>query len=157
MTEIRRAMRGDAARLSELNGTVQALHVVARPDVFKPTEPARLRAWFEELIDNPRARVWVAVEDAELVGYVTLLEHERAESVFCLARHWCEIDQISVQAAQRGRGIGTALMHAALAAASESGVRELEIAAWAFNTPAHALFERCGFQTRMLRFEMRIG
>jgi ribosomal protein S18 acetylase RimI-like enzyme len=157
MTEIRRAVRGDAACLAELNAAVHALHVAARPDVFKPSDRASLCVWFEALLDNPRARVWVAAELAALVGYLVLVEHERAESVFCFARHWCEIDQIGVEPEQRGRGIGSALLRTALAAAAESGVHEVEIASWAFNTSAHALFRRCGFETRMLRFEMRSG
>ena len=35
------------------------------------------------------------------------------------------------------------------------GMQNIELFSWAFNTDAHAMFQRLGFEPRMLRFERR--
>jgi GNAT superfamily N-acetyltransferase len=151
--ELRLARLGDEACLARLNASVQALHLAARPEFFKPTAADEVCAWFKALLEKPTTRCWLAEVSHEAVGYLLMCEHQRAENTFCLARRWHEIDQVSVEPAFRGRGIGRALVEAALRAASDSGVTEIELSSWAFNTEAHALFRRCGFQPRTLRFD----
>jgi len=89
------------------------------------------------------------------VGYLLMFVHEGAQNAFRRARRWCEIDQIAVDPAWRRRGIGTALMTAALQEASARGVRDVELSSWAFNSDAHAMFQRFGFEPRLLTFERR--
>ena len=45
----------------------------------------------------------------------------------------------------RGRGLGTALMQAAIDHARERGLHKLELELWPWNRAARALYERCGF------------
>jgi GNAT superfamily N-acetyltransferase len=84
-----------------------------------------------------------------------MTEHQRHETVFCRERRWHEIDHIGVEQAFRGQGIGRALLQTALAAAEETGTNDVELASWSFNTDAHAMFQRCGFSPRLLRFDTR--
>jgi GNAT superfamily N-acetyltransferase len=60
-----------------------------------------------------------------------------------------------VEEAFRGQGIGRALLQTALAAASETGTSDVELASWSFNSEAHAMFRHCGFSPRLLRFDTR--
>jgi ribosomal protein S18 acetylase RimI-like enzyme len=153
---IRRARPDDAALLGRLNAALHALHVRERPDFFKPTQPAELQEWFRSLLDRPSTRCWLAELDAAgAVGYLLMTEHQRPENVFCRERHWHEIDHIAVAEAFRGQGIGRALLQTALAAAAETGTSDVELASWWFNSEAHAMFQRCGFSPRLLRFDTR--
>jgi ribosomal protein S18 acetylase RimI-like enzyme len=46
-------------------------------------------------------------------------------------------------------------MGAALEAARARGVHDIELFSWAFNTEAQALFQRFGFEPRVVAFERR--
>ena len=46
-------------------------------------------------------------------------------------------------------------MGAVLEAARAGGVHDVELFSWAFNTEAHALFRRFGFEPRVVAFERR--
>jgi ribosomal protein S18 acetylase RimI-like enzyme len=52
--------------------------------------------------------------------------HERAGNPFRRARRWCEIDQIAVDPAWRRRGVGRALMSAALEDVDARGLPAFE-------------------------------
>jgi len=154
--QIRTARPEDDASLARLNAPVQAEHLRGRPDFFKPTRPEEVAGWFKSLLEKPTTRCWIAEVEGEAVGYLLMREHERPENIFCLARHWHEIDHVGVEVPFRGRGIGRALLQTALAAATASGAREVELASWSFNTGAHAMFQRCGFAPRLLRFDCTV-
>ncbi|MEO8185359.1 MAG: GNAT family N-acetyltransferase [Deltaproteobacteria bacterium] len=155
--QIRHARPEDDACLARLNATLHAEHLRERPDFFKPTSSEEVAGWFRALLEKPTTRCWIAESDGDAVGYLLMREYQRPENTFCLARHWHEIDHVGVEAAFRGRGIGRTLVQTALAAAAASGAREVELASWSFNTSAHAMFRRCGFVPRLLRFDSAVG
>ena len=152
---IRPARAHDAELLARLNSTIHELHVRARPDFFKPTRPTEVVEWFRSLLEKASTRCWIAEVGPDAAGYLLMTEHERPENVFCIARHWHEIDHVGVEPAFRGQGIGRALIQTALAAAAATGTADVELASWSFNAGAHALFERCGFSPRSLRFHTK--
>jgi GNAT superfamily N-acetyltransferase len=150
---IRRALPGDERRLAELNVFVQMLHAQHRPDFFKAARLDDVADWFASLLPRPHVHIWLAEVDGVGAGYVLVLQQERAENPFCLARRWHEIDQISVEPRSRRQGIARALIQKALAEAALDAVTDVEISSWSFNLDAHETFRRCGFRPRMLRFE----
>jgi ribosomal protein S18 acetylase RimI-like enzyme len=162
---LRSAQPCDAGLLARLNATLHAVHLRERPDFFKAPRLAEVEEWFRSLLDKPSTRCWIAELDTtptlgspaepSAVGYLLMTEHQRAENVFCRERHWHEIDHIGVEEAFRGQGIGRALLQTALAVAAQTGTNDVELASWSFNSEAHALFERCGFRQRLLRFDLR--
>lgn len=154
--EIRPASVADAQCLVRLNASVHARHLQERPEFFRATDPSELRAWFGELLARPTTRCWIAWLAGEPAGYLLMREHEREANVFSRERHWHEIEQIGVEPQFQRRGIGRALIGAALAAAASTGASEVELASWSFNRDAHALFVRCGFAPRLSRFDLRL-
>ena len=152
---VRRAVGRDAPALAALNRVVHDMHLARRPDYFKPTRADDVTAWFRERLDEPTTAAWIAEADGRPVGYVLTFFHERGENPFHRGRRWCEIDQIAVDPEWRRRGIGRALMAAALAEADTRGLGYVELFSWAFNTEAHAMFRGVGFEPRHLRFERR--
>ena len=152
---VRRAAGRDAPTLAALTRFVHDMHLAHRPDYFKPTHADDVTARFRARLDEPTTAAWIAEADGRPVGYVLTFFHERAENPFCRPRRWCEIDQLAVDPAWRRRGVGRALMDAAFAEADTRDVRVVELFSWAFNTDAHAMFRRLGFEPRHLRFERR--
>ena len=152
---VRLAVAGDAHALAALNRFVHEMHAARRPDYFKPTRLEETAAWFCERLHEATTADWITEEDGLPVGYVLTFYHERGENPFHRPRRWCEIDQIAVDPEWRRRGIGRALMAAALAEADKRGLRYVELFSWAFNADAHTLFRGVGFEPRHLRFERR--
>jgi len=152
---VRAAVVGDEHALAALNRFGHEMHLARRPDYFRPTRADELAAWLRDLLDEPTTAAWIAEEEDFPVGYVLTFFHERAGNPFGHARRWCEIDQIAVDPAWRRRGIGRALMGAALEASRARGVHDVELFSWAFNTEAQALFRGFGFEPRVVAFERR--
>lgn len=150
--QLRLAVPGDERVLAELNAFVQALHVHSEPSLFKPSSLDEVSAWFAGLIDNPSAQIWMAEEEGQVLGYASMIVHNREENPFCYARRYAEIDQISVRPGHRRRGIGRSLMEHILHTAHSAGIREVELSSWSFNTEAHEAFRRLGFKPRLIRF-----
>jgi RimJ/RimL family protein N-acetyltransferase len=151
---IRRARSTDFALLARLNAEVQELHFSNRPDQFKPVCLSDIEQWFSDLFRNPDARVWIAEVDEAPAGYIAILQQERAESPFCPARTWWEIDQIGIAAAHRRIGVCGALVEKVISEAQGQSVRAIELSAWAFNTTARRAFERLGFSPKVVRYEL---
>ena len=79
--------------------------------------------------------VLVAVADAEIVGSVHVegSRHGFGEIGMAVARQW------------RGRGVGSALLAAAIEWARERGLHKLSLAVFAHNVAAIALYRKFGF------------
>ena len=78
---------------------------------------------------------FVAVAGAEIVGSLHLepSRHGFGDIGMAVAREW------------RGRGVGSALVVAAIAWAREHGLHKLNLSVWPHNTPAIALYRKYGF------------
>jgi RimJ/RimL family protein N-acetyltransferase len=77
----------------------------------------------------------VAVADGQVIGmlHVEATRHGFGEMGMLVDRGW------------RGRGVGSALVRAAIRLAGEQGLHKLCLEVFAHNTAAIALYRRCGF------------
>ncbi len=152
---IRQAVPADAAALALLNSEVQQLHAEARPDIFKPAgdpEPF-MNDFLGRLLANPDGRMLIIEVEGEPVGYVYAQVSTRPETAYGYGRSSIHIDQIGVKAAHQGRGYGRALIEAVFEMARTQGISRVTLSSWAFNTQAHAFFDRCGFKPYTHNFE----
>jgi ribosomal protein S18 acetylase RimI-like enzyme len=152
--EIRAGRSGDEGRLAVLNGYVHELHVARRPDHFKATELADVAVWFGAVLGNPDARIWIAEQGDEAVGYLVALLHRRSENPFCHPRRWCELDHVAVAEGSRKQGVARALVEHAIADVRADGIFDVEVSSWSFNNDAQRTFERLGFVPKVVRFEL---
>lgn len=152
---LRLASHSDLPGLTEIHAEVHELHLRARPDQFRAVSVEVLTARLAELLAAPSTTIWVAKLGSDVVGYVVSIRHFREESPFCDALRWCLLDQIGVREGFRSRGIGSALLRAAIDEARAAGIEQVELSSWAFNQGAHRVFERAGFVPKTLRFELR--
>jgi len=88
--------------------------------------------------------VLVATEGAEILGHVQVVESGDPGVV--------EIKSIAVLEARRSDGVGTALIHAALARCRDMDARLVRVATAAASTDALKFYQRQGFRiTRVIR------
>jgi RimJ/RimL family protein N-acetyltransferase len=120
----------------------------AAADAFTSTAEERAAApdpWWTARIADPagRSQGFGAFDGPELVGTVTMEYSAKPKT-----RHKALLIGMFVLEPARGRGLGRALVQAALAdAAARPGLRTVTLTVTEGNAGAIALYERCGFRT----------
>lgn len=105
-----------------------------------PPAPDQEATFFGERNGGPEGFL-VAELDGAVVGYVAL---HRVSSLASHA-HVRIIDGLVVAPSAQGRGVGEALVRAALDRAREQGAAKVTLRVLATNPSARRLYERCGF------------
>jgi RimJ/RimL family protein N-acetyltransferase len=145
VTVIRPAEPGDAERLVALAEAVGS----EREGWLLSTETWRTvgeeRRYLRHVRRHPDAAVFVAEEDGELIGRLSLARDPHPAS-----RHVADLG-LMVAAAHRRKGVGRALLERAVAWARAAGIRKLELHVFPWNEPAIALYESFGFRREGLR------
>jgi ribosomal protein S18 acetylase RimI-like enzyme len=107
----------------------------------------------EEIVRSPASRLLIAQNaNGAIAGMITLALFRIPTGV----RAW--IEDVVVDPARRGRGIGAALIEAALGLAREHGVRTVDLIARPGRERANRLYRRLGFvqrETNVYRFDGR--
>ena len=145
MIRIRPAEPGDAGALVDL-----ARHVGSEPGGWLLTTEAwrgaaEERRYLRAVRRSRDAAVLVAEDDGVLVGRLSLGRDPHPASA-----HVADLG-LMVAASHRRRGIGRAMLDAAVAWAREAGVRKLELHVFPWNEAALALYEAYGFEREGLR------
>lgn len=156
---IRKALPADAPLLAQLNTAVQELHSAAEPERYKapaPDEPA-LIATFEKHLANEKATIFIAEADGEAVGYILTIHQQTEENPYVFAQNRLLIDQMSVNASHRSKGVGHALMQKAIELGHEHKVDYLSLGVRGFNEEAIAFYKREGFEVLSLNMWQRIN
>jgi RimJ/RimL family protein N-acetyltransferase len=97
------------------------------------------RRYLRAIRRYPNAAVYVAEEDGVIVGRLSIARDQHPAS-----RHVADLG-LMVAAEHRRRGVGTALLDAAVEWARQAGVRKLELHVFPWNKAAIALYDRFGF------------
>jgi RimJ/RimL family protein N-acetyltransferase len=140
MFAVRPAEPRDAADLKELGDAV-----AAEPEGWLATlngwrSVTDERRYLRALRRYPHAAVFVAeAEDGRVIGRLSISRDQHPAS-----RHVADVG-LMVDAANRRRGIGRALLAAAAEWAREAEVRKLELHVFPWNEAAIALYEDFGF------------
>lgn len=133
MIEVDVATAADAGLVEGLNALVAQLSPGARPLTFEDVAA---------IVDAPATTLYVAREEGRLVGTLTL-------AVFAIptgVRAW--IEDVVVDAAARGRGVGELLTRRALEDARRLGARTVDLTSRPSREAAHALYRKLGFEVR---------
>jgi len=141
---VRAATVADARTIAEIRvaswraayqGMVPAV-TLERMDVDR--DEARLRA----KLADPRLRAFVVVDDSGRVAGFVLAAAARDEDAAGLG----EVQAIYLDPGARGRGLGQALMEAALADLAGAGLATAVLWVLTANAPARRFYERAGFR-----------
>jgi diamine N-acetyltransferase len=141
---VRPATPADAPVIAALNADVQQLHHDVAPEWFKPPEQVSAVEYFRILLASEAAHAFLA-EDGRPRGYALVRIREVPETPLTYRSRVVELDQICVEPASRGRGLGRELLDAVRRFAAASGVSRLRLTVWEFNWRARHVFERAGF------------
>lgn len=98
--------------------------------------------WIEKSCGDPAVTVLVAEDAGRPTGYVSC--HPRGEQTGV-------IGLFGIADNARGRGLGTALLAAALSWFVEQGVAEVSVVTQARNVAAQRLYQHVGFKTRLVQ------
>lgn len=136
---VRPARPTDAEGLTELGNAVGS-----EPEGWLVTtngwrEAADERRYLRAIRRYPNAAVYVAEDEGKIVGRLSVARDQHPAS-----SHVADVG-LMVAASHRRRGIGTALLDAAVQWGREAGVRKLELHVFPWNSAAIALYERYGF------------
>ena len=137
--KVRRAEASYAEQLAELGAAVGS-----EPEGWLVTtngwrDVGEERRYLRAIRRYPNAAVFVADDDGVVVGRLSVARDQHPAS-----RHVADLG-LMVAATHRRRGIGTALLHAAVDWAKHAGVRKLELHVFPYNTGAIKLYEQFGF------------
>ena len=109
------------------------------------TAPPLDRAALDRLVGSDATTVLIARSDGRMVGTLSLVMFPIPTGL----RAW--IEDVIVDQAARGQGIGEALTMAALRLAETAGARTVDLTSRPSREAAGRLYERVGFQARETR------
>ncbi len=147
------AVETDREAVNAMALQVHAMHVAWRPDIY---------AMVEELY--PRERFWEAIQERQLyvaklggltVGYV-LLKIRHYDWPGMVRRKVMLVDEICVEEAYRGQGIGKAMMADVHALAKAFGCSDLQLGVYPQNDEAVAFYQKCGFAIRSIEMQRKV-
>ncbi len=151
---IRPAVESDIPRLEALLYQVHGLHAEGRPDLFIPGCKKYTAEQLRELLaDTVSTPIFAAILDGELVGYCFCVRQvQTAASMQKITTLY--IDDLCVDAALRGRGIGKVLYDHTVAYAREQGYYNVTLNVWACNPSAMRFYEKCGLAVQKIGMEL---
>lgn len=112
------------------------------PEVEAPGEPQRYAEAIERIRDA-HGEVLVAEVDGDVVGVLQLLLLEHLQHAGGVAT---EIESVHVTATHRRHGVGTALLDAAVAWATDHGCYRVQLTSHDSRKEAHRFYDASGFE-----------
>ncbi len=144
---VRRAVPDDREAIVRIAGPVHDDHARAVPARFRDGVTPLPTEYFRELIESADAEIFVAEDNRQIVGFIILKVQDAPAIPILRPRRTAFVDVVAVDAAERSRGIGTALMNTAAIWGRERGAESLELKVFEFNSPAIDFYQRLGMQT----------
>jgi ribosomal protein S18 acetylase RimI-like enzyme len=116
------------------------------------SSPAPTRDQLAAIVEDPFSVLYLARVDGDIVGSLTLAMYQIPTGL----KAW--IEDVVVDGAARGTGVGEALSAAALEEARRRGAKDVSLTSRPFRESANRLYQRLGFQpyeTNVYRFKLR--
>ena len=132
---------------------VHAMHVSWRPDIYEMVEELYPLERFEEAVKE--RQLYVAKVGGVAVGYV-LLKLRNYDWPGMVRRKVMLVDEICVEEAYRGQGIGKAMMEDVHALAKAFGCSDLQLGVYPQNDGAVAFYQKCGFAIRSIEMQRKV-
>lgn len=113
---------------------------------------SKLRGAYERALIATTQRYFVAVEGGLIVGFASLSIKNSLWEEGPMA----SIDELVVDDAHRGEGIGSTLLEFVVDTARKLGCSRIELDSAFHRTEAHAFYEKKGFEQRAYLFTMKL-
>lgn len=144
MNTVRRARMRDIPAILDLLVQVDMVHHNGRPDLFKGPATKYNAEELQAILADEETPVFVCVDEQDrVVGHgFCLLQHSGGELM--VEHTTLYIDDICVDEAARGRGVGRMLYEYILSFARETGCYNVTLNVWSCNPGAMAFYEKLG-------------
>ncbi|MBQ9347165.1 MAG: GNAT family N-acetyltransferase [Oscillibacter sp.] len=145
MNTVRRAENRDIPDILRLLVQVDMVHHNGRPDLFKGPAVKYTEEQLRVILTDPDTPVFVCTDEADQVlGYVFGIFKQYKNDNILTDIRTLYIDDLCVDEAARGRGVGKTLYEFAVQFARETGCYNLTLNVWALNEGARRFYEKCG-------------
>ena len=151
---IRKATEADIPQILRLLVQVNMVHHIGRPDIFKGPITKYDEAQLCALLNDETRPVFVCADGDRVLGYVFCALHETAESPMLHGFTTLYVDDLCVDEAARGQGVGRALMEHATDVAKQAGCQSVTLNVWACNEGARQFYEALGMHEQRRVMEL---
>jgi ribosomal protein S18 acetylase RimI-like enzyme len=149
---VRPAEERDLPRVGALLRQVNEVHHTIRPDLFKTNARKYTDDELRAIFRDPDTPVFVYEAGGEVFGYAfCILQTRRGNNL--VDGKTLYLDDLCVDEAARGRGIGTALYRFVLDFAKRIGCHNVTLNVWEGNDVALAFYRKCGMTVQKTGME----
>ncbi len=144
---IRKANERDIAGINKLLYQVHRIHAEGRPDIFRLDNKKYNDDELRAIISNDTTPIFVAVnEEEKVLGYAFCIYQETKGNPSLCDRKTVYIDDLCVDATERGQHVGTALYDYVKEQAKSEGCVAVTLNVWCLNAGAMRFYEKCGMK-----------
>ena len=151
---IERATAADIPRILELLVQVCMVHHKGRPDLFKGPATKYSAEQLKTLLEDASRPVFVYRDDAgQILGYAFCIMKETRGDRLMQDIRTLYIDDLCVDEACRGLGVGGALYRYVLDYARQENCYNVTLNVWSLNAPAMEFYRKCGLKPQKVGME----
>ena len=151
---IRRAAEKDSARILELLSQVLEIHARIRPDIFLSGTTKYTPAELSVIIRDDARPIYVAADESDMVmGYAFCQIKEPSGRGNMVPFRSVFIDDLCVDEACRGQGVGKALFHHVVSQAKALDCYEVTLNVWEGND-AWKFYDAMGMRPKETQMEL---
>ena len=151
---IRDAQNKDIPQLLKLLSEVLEIHAKIKPDYFVSGYTKYSEAELEAILKAEDVKVYVADDGGKVLGYAFCMLQETLRKPFVVSFKYMYIDDICVDSACRGMGIGKKLFAHVCEEAKALGCRDITLNVWEGNDSAKAFYNKVGMKARETHMEV---
>ncbi len=154
MNIVRRATKEDIPRILELLVQVDMVHHQGRPDIFKGPATKYNAEELEKILEDETTPVFVCTDESgKITGHAFCIHKQVLGDHVLTDIRTLYIDDICVDEACRGKGVGRSLYEHVLAYAKEEGFYNLTLNVWSCNPGAQRFYEAMGLVPQKIGME----
>lgn len=151
---LRPASQNDIPRILELLIQVDMVHHEGRPDLFKGPATKYNAEELKAILDDSKTPVFVYEDDeGKVLGHAFCMEKQVVGDSVLTDVKTLYIDDICVDEAARGKGVGSALYRYVKDYAKEKGFYNITLNTWTCNPAACAFYEAMGLKPQKICME----
>ena len=155
--QIRFAIPEDVPGILSLLRQVGEVHHNGRPDIFRAGAQKYGASQVLGMLDKPATPIFVAVnEEEKVLGYAFCIYEEVKNNSSLCDRKTVYIDDLCVDASERGQHIGTVLYEHVLEESKREGCVAVTLNVWCLNEGAMRFYEKLGMKPLKVVMEHKI-
>jgi len=154
VNQVRRAEGRDVKRILELLVQVDMVHHNGRPDLFKGPATKYNEKELEAILKDETTPVFVCVnEKDEVMGHAFCIHKQILNDSVLTDVKTLYVDDICVDEARRGMGVGRALYDHVVEYARQQGCYNVTLNVWTCNPGAMKFYEQMGLKPQKIGME----